>query len=295
MKVLIIGSNGFIGKSVQKVLSLEHEVFVANRQKSGEKSYKIDLLNPEIIEQVLREVQPDAVINCAGIINAADDFTLNITFTKNLLEAIIKSDIRLKRIIISGSAAEYGLIRSSDLPVGEETPLNATSEYGASKVLEEQTARKYAKQNSLPIVVARIFNPIGSGMKGRFLIPNLVQQISDYKNRQTDTIKINRLDSARDYVSVDDISNAFNALLKGEPTYFAYNIGSGVSTTNAGLLQMLLEDMNLANPQILQTSDIVEPLAAVQADISRLKKDFDWSPKVSLEKTIKEIIDEQHR
>jgi GDP-4-dehydro-6-deoxy-D-mannose reductase len=111
-----------------------------------------------------------------------------------------------------------------------------------------------------------------------------------------DSIELSRLDSARDYVSVDDIASAFGAIIEGNPTHAVYNIGSGVSTTNGELLDMLVNSYPIKkNIHIKQTSDIVEPLVAIQADIGRLANDFGWKPQTTLNDTVREIVYEQSR
>lgn len=291
MRILVVAADGFLGTNIKTELAKYHDVYTTSRhEKENEHTFFMDLTSPETIRRVLNIVQPDVIISCAGIVNASEDTDLNVVFTRNLLIEVSKMKTIPRRIIISGSAAEYGNITRDQLPVSETTPLSAHQGYGLSKLKEEETAHYLAMQYNLPVVVVRIFNPIGKGMGSRFLIPNLIKQILEYKKGQRDYIELSRLDSRRDYVSVSDIATAIRAITEGFPSYTTYNIGSGVSTSNEQLLHMLFKNMNLRNlPPVKQTSDIVEPLVAIQADIMRLTDDFKWKPSVKLEDTVREI------
>lgn len=296
MKVLVLGANGFIGKNVADILAVRHNVYRATREKKSSQpnSVYVDLLQPSTIKQALKQVKPDAIINCAGIIDTSLDTSLNVTFTKNLLQSVVDSGCSIKRIIISGSAGEYGLVEAKNIPVKETTPLNASSGYGLAKLQEEQIALKYSKEQNLPVTVVRIFNPIGPGMAKRFLVPRLMGQIKEFNDSKTKAIEINRLDSRRDYVSVKDIAEVINILIEHKPKHFVYNIGSSTSTSNGELMNLIFSASKLpSKPNIIETSDKEEPLVAIQADITRLVEEFGWQPKYTLEDTIRDIVNDQ--
>lgn len=296
MKVLVLGANGFIGKNVADTLTARHKVYRATREKklSQPNSVYIDLLQPDTIKQALNQIKPDAIVNCAGIIDASRDTSLNVTFTKNLLQSVIDSDCSIKRIIISGSAGEYGLVEAKNIPVKETTPLNASSGYGLAKLQEEQIALKYSKEQKLPVTVVRIFNPIGPGMSKRFFASRLVEQVKEFKDKKTKIIEVNRLDSKRDYFSVKDIAEVIDILIEHKPKHFIYNIGSGTSTSCSELMNFIFSASKLSSkPNVIETSDKEEPLVAIQADTTLLKEEFGWQPKYTLEDTVRDIVNDR--
>jgi NDP-hexose 4-ketoreductase len=293
MKVLIFGANGFIGKNVMRVLADKHEVHGAVREPSSQPNiHQADLLDKNSIRRTLEQVKPEVVINCSGIVDNSDASMQNIQFTTNLLEVIHELGLPVQRVIISGSAAEYGVVDKANIPVTEDAPLNAAAGYGLSKLKEERFALDFAKKHDLPVVVARIFNPIGAGMHERFLIPKLIAQVKDLKEGKRESLEVSRLDSKRDYVNIDDAARAIAVLAEQSPSQKVYNIGSGVATSNGQLLQIVIDYSELEqSPMITETSAEVEPLVAIQADVSRLQTEFQWRPQHSLEQTVKEIID----
>ncbi len=294
MRILIIGSAGFIGNAVKEVLSASYEVYGADRViRDRKNTYEIDLMDKTSIVNVLRKVQPQVVINCAGVVDNSDKAQLNVTFTANLLEAAKASGQQFERIIISGSAAEYGLVDAKDIPVSEDVPLNANSGYGLCKLQETSLALEYGGRHGLPVVVARIFNPIGLGMRARFLISNVIEQIEEVRKGTRNTIEVSRLDSRRDYINVRDIARAFAALAEGRPKQRVYNLGSGRSTSNEELIKLALKYSGLKLlPKIVQTSKDKEPLVAIQADITRIMGELNWEPTTTLDETLKEIMHE---
>lgn len=288
-KVLVVGT-GFIGRAVADTLGRNYEVYGASLHAgTGERQLPIDLRDRSSIRKVLEAVKPELVVNCAGIVGGpgAD---LNIAFTSNILEAIAALDLSVERLIVSGSAAEYGRVNPADLPVNEDVPLRADAGYGLSKVTEERTALMLGRKHEIPIVVARVFNPVGPHMGPKFLVSAVLRQIDAIRAGTADTIEVSRLDSERDYIHVDDIACAYEALLGGNLSHEAYNIGSGNATTNYRLVQCMLETAGLPDVEITETVADKEPQIATQADIKRIHSELGWKPRVSLEDAIRSIV-----
>ena len=290
MKVLLFGADGFIGNTVLGALRGEHEVVGAIRSDVPDEGYVlVDLLDRASISAAIKQVKPDIIISCAGVVENTEKADANPVFTGNILDEAKASGLVFKRIVISGSAAEFGLVDPSNIPVNEDAPLNANAGYGLSKVREEQVA---LAADGLPVVVARIFNPIGSAMHPRFLIPKLISQLEEVKAGERDAVEVSRLDSKRDYIDVRDVASAIISIATGEPTERVYNVGSGVATSNGELIELILEELKLdTKPAFVETSESPEALVAIQADISRIKDEFGWSPAYDIKDTVKEIVD----
>ena len=128
-------------------------------------------------------------------------------------------------------------------------------------------------------------------MHPRFLISRIMQQVQEVNAGTRDVIEISRLDSKRDYVYIGDVARALQALTEGQPKETVYNLGSGVSTSNDQLIELILNNSKLIRrPTITETSLQAEPLVAIQADISRLREEFGWRPLSTIEEAVKEII-----
>jgi len=91
----------------------------------------------------------------------------------------------VQTIEITSSSEVYG--KSADVPFREDGdmvfgPTTVTRwSYACSKAIDEFLALAYAREYGLPVVVARLFNTVGSRQIGRYgmVIPRLVQQCRD--------------------------------------------------------------------------------------------------------------------
>ncbi len=294
MKVLLFGSGGFIGRNVSDAMrEAGHEVIDTYRDAGERPGYSVDLLDPAAVEDVLEKAQPDVVVNCAGIVQNNEAAKANPVYTGNIIAGILANHLRLKRMVVLGSAAEYGVVEPDEVPVHEDTPQRAANDYGRSKVEEVNLALKHREESDLPIVVARVFNPLGTGMPERQLVPRLLGQIKEIKSGNRQAIEVSRTDADRDYIEVKDLARAIVRIATGDSVDSpVYNVGSGKKTSNGELIELLVRESDLpADTPVVETSDQPEPHFAAQADIGRLKA-LDWRPETPLGQTMKEIVDD---
>jgi len=105
MRVLVAGGDGFIGRNVSAVLQSQgHEVFRSARD-AGEGVVGINLLDKKEASQNVVSIQPDIIINCAGVVGNGD-FDDNVRISRNLLLAVGEAGLQLHRYIMCGSAGE---------------------------------------------------------------------------------------------------------------------------------------------------------------------------------------------
>jgi nucleoside-diphosphate-sugar epimerase len=293
MKVLVIGADGFVGRNVLKAVQEDPNLEVVSASRKSNTDYTIDLLNQESVHTVLNEVNPDVIVNCAGVVLNNEDSYKNGVFCKNIFESIIAAGKPYPRVIITGSAAEYGVVEDVNNSVHEDTPLNATSDYGKSKTEEVLLAQKYAKEYGIDVIVARIFNPIGPGMGEKFLLSSLRRQLEAFQRGEVSDINLSRLDSRRDYVDIRDIASAMHTFIVStrKDHHVVQNVGSGKLTTNGELIDALLDKVeHTEKPTIIETRDTPEPTYAAKADIRRIEAEFGWKPQYDLSTTMEDII-----
>jgi len=292
MRILVFGSSGFIGKSVVAALAADHEVYRGDRTSDGNKNgLAVDLLDQASVLEVLNSVKPEVVINCAGTVeNNEKALAINPVITLNIFQAIVLTKLPVKKVIISGSAGEYGIV-DKDGSVDEKVPLMGTSFYARSKVLESSVALAFSRLSGIPVVVTRIFNPIGAGMHPRFLLPNLIKQGWEIKAETRTRVELSRLDAKRDYINVLDIAEAIKLIAENDCPNTVYNIGSGNPITNGQLMEGILEQLGveLGKVTLVETSEMPEPNYAVHADITRMNTDFGWKPEYDIATTINQV------
>ena len=278
MKIAITGAAGFVGQHVMPLLKTHEGVEVLNLDiKDG-----IDVCDWENV----KDIKADLFIHLANKSYVPDSyeyprsfFDVNINSTLNILELARLNKAR----VIYFSSYVYG--HPEYLPINEEHPIQEFNPYSATKIMCEQMCRSYAQDLKLPVAVFRPFNIYGTGQNVQFLLPMMVHQLQGGK------IQVRDDRPKRDYIHIEDVASAveFMAFAEWKDTFAVYNIGSGKSYSVREVAEMLMrlwpqpvEYMATGETRPNEVLDTV-------ADISRLKR-MGWSPRISLEKGLKEMI-----
>src|SRR3989344_2342376 len=200
-KALITGIAGFAGSHLSEFL-LSKKIKVFGFYLPGHSTENVDhikdkinliacdLLNKKDVEDKVSKLNPDYVFHLAAFASPAQSFknprqTLenNIVGQLNLLEALVKIKSQAK-ILIVGSADEYGNVDASDLPIAEDTSLAPPSPYAVSKVAQDLLGLQFFLHHNLNIVRVRPFNHIGPRQSASFVVAAFASQIAQAsKNR----------------------------------------------------------------------------------------------------------------
>ena len=205
MKILVLGSEGFIGSNaVTYFIQHGHQVFAADIVIKEAANYTA--INPEFADfaRLFYNQKYDLCINATGAANvqfsfkhAALDYTLNVSNVFHILEAIRQFNPSCKFINFS-SAAVYG--NPKTLPIKENALLNPLSPYGWHKVQSEQVCNEFYTFFGIPTLSLRVFSAYGPGLKKQ-LFWDLYQ-----KSRQTEIVSIYGTgNESRDFIYIDDL------------------------------------------------------------------------------------------
>jgi len=156
IKILIIGANSISSRYLHSLIKGSDKEFYfcdltdPYDNNLANKWFKADLLNFENVFKIIEEVSPDQIYNFAGSFSNDYnvDYNVNVLLPKNILDSIINLKINT-RVLLIGSAAEYGIINEKDNPIKEDYKLNPVSIYGLTKVFQ-------AKKNIMKIKFADI-------------------------------------------------------------------------------------------------------------------------------------------
>ncbi|MCE6990959.1 NAD(P)-dependent oxidoreductase [Dyadobacter sp. CY323] len=219
MKILVIGSKGFIGSHLVTFLKAQQETVVYECDVvvdyEKENYFLIDSTNADY-HSIFQNNVFDACINCSGAASVPDslknpfrDFTLNTYNVVKLLDAIRLSQPDCKFINLS-SAAVYG--NPSTLPIREILPCKPISPYGIHKAQAEEICLSFSTYYNVPTCSLRIFSAFGNGLKKQ-LFWDLFQ-----KAKKADKIELFGTGlETRDFIHVDDVCKAIYCCLEKTP------------------------------------------------------------------------------
>jgi len=290
MKILIIGSEGFIGGHLKRFFSNLHEVYGGDVQDFGssENYFRLDKQNSDF-EVLFSKIKFDVCINASGngsvpisLNKPVFDFELNVTNTIKILDAIRIHNPECKYINLS-SAAVYG--NPVDLPIKEISDLKPLSPYGWHKLYAEQICREYYYLYNIQTINLRLFSVYGENLKKQ-LFWDLYQKCL----RSNEVELFGSGSETRDFIYVDDLINAVdcviqNGLFNGE----AVNVASGIETKIKDVATIFINEIN--SDISLKFNMIVKPGDPLhwRADISLLKS-FGFNNQVSIENGLKNVV-----
>ena len=298
-KILIMGACGFVGKYLIDELKDDNYDIIAcdinnkNIKYNNVKFHEINILNKEDINNIIKEYNPDYVVNLAAISSVAlswsmprKTFEVNVIGTLNILEAIKEYNNKCK-ILLIGSSEEYEAKQS---PLKETDKINSNNPYGISKIAQENLAKLYKEKYGLNIVCTRSFNHIGVGQLDQFVIPSFCKQVAQIdKTNKPGNIYVGNLSAYRDISDVKDIVKVYRALLENETDELVYNVGSGNSYKIEELLQYIIS-LSKQPVKIVVDKNKLRPIDTpyICCDNTKTKEYFENS---DIKLTIKEIYE----
>lgn len=241
MKVLITGTSGFTGNFLaQNLINSGYDVHGLSSNIDTNtvltNKHLCNLLDFAELQNVVKEVKPEAVIHLAGISNVAhgnaeDIYRGNLFGSRNLLESLLTKSGSIKSVLLASSAYVYGSRREGEMD--ENSPLDPTNDYAVSKLAMEYMAKLYS--NRLPITIVRPFNYTGVGQSLNFLLPKIV----DHIKRKAPVIELGNLEVARDFSDVRMVAKYYQKLLEApNVSGEVFNICSGRAYTIQEILTL---------------------------------------------------------
>ncbi len=289
--ILIIGSEGFIGKHLRTYFENEKMNVVCCDVVSIQRENYYQLVNTQSdLSAILERTKFEVCINAAGSAhvqfsysNHYNDFSLNSVLVFTILSCIKNTNPECRFLNFS-SAAVYG--NPAALPVSESQPTSPLSPYGWHKLYSEQICKEFFTFFNIPTISLRVFSAYGPGLRKQ-LFWDLYQ-----KSRKSNVLNLYGTGhESRDFIYIDDITNAVQCILdNGEFNGDAINIGSGYEATISDVAKNYLSHFG-KDTTVNFSGDIKEgdPLNW-RADISILKS-LGFKQKTSLDQGIKNYFD----
>lgn len=297
MKILITGGAGFIGSHlVDRLIKEGHRVVVIDnssdrrRQKNkNPKFYKINIGDLKIC-QIFKKEKPEIVFHLAGPINLRRPFNDPLFLKsadllgnlRNLLEGARRAGVKKFIYVSSGGAicADAKLI-----PTPENYPCQPKTLYGLANLLIEKYVYVYCRSYNLNYAILRLSNAYGPRQWSSGIIPSMISSII---NRKKIIIDGNGR-QIRDLIFVDDIIDALLLVAFSKKSNVLYNVASGVGVGINGLLSQTAKILN-RKARVVYNKRFADVKKSI-LDISKIKAEIHWRPKVDLSAGLRKTID----
>ena len=307
---LVTGGCGFIGSNFirqlrredagRRVLNLDLLTYAGNLENlsdlESDEGYEFvrgNIRDREFVERLFAERDIDEVVHFAAeshvdrsLLGPGVFARTNVEGTLVLLQAARDAwkDGKGRFLMVStdevyGSLGETGSFR-------EDTPLDPSSPYSASKAAADLFCLAYHRSWGLPVMITRCSNNYGPFQFPEKLIPLMMQRAS----RDLSLPVYGDGKNVRDWIHVDDHNRALRAVLeRGEPGR-VYNIGADRELTNLEIIGIILEQLGKGEDLIEFVEDRPGHDRRYAMDSTRIRKELGWSPRVDFAEGIRSTI-----
>jgi dTDP-glucose 4,6-dehydratase len=308
LRVAILGGAGFMGGNFVRYLvrNLEdalilvydkltyagrienlHDVNESNRLRF----VKGDICDEELLKHVLREFQPDIVINFAAethvdrsINNPAPFLQTNVLGVFVVLEVLRKLDVGIVNI---SSDEVYGDLHGVNGKADETWPLNPSNPYSASKASGDMLIKAYGRTYGLKYIIVRPSNNYGPYQHPEKLIPRTVIRLLLGKPA---TIYGDG-SQVRDWLYVEDFCKALHTIIAKGSSYEIYNVCPNQFASVREIVEKVVKIMNKD-----RTRDIIFIRGRPGEDrryameCSKVRE-LGWRPETTLEQGLRKTIE----
>ena len=298
IRSIVTGGAGFIGSNlVDKLVSKGHFVTVLDNLSTGRlsnishhKNKTVKFINTDIsksknLSKIIKG--HSFIFHLAGLADIVPSienpdkyFNANVSGTLNLLKAC--KNLNIKKLIYAASASCYGIPKI--YPTNENSKLDPKYPYALTKLLGEELVMHWSNVYNMPNISLRFFNVYGlrsrtTGAYGAVFGVFLAQKLA---NKPLTIVGNGK--QTRDFIHISDLVDViYKASIKKNLKGKIFNLGSGKETTVNEIAKII------GGKKINVPKRPGEPERSM-ADISKIKKELGWKPKVSIKKGIHELL-----
>ena len=244
----------------------------------------------------------DAIVHLAAIASGSEArqdpgraWVVNAAGTARLMDAAVSlRDVGGvdPLVLVVSSAEVYG--DGPATPRVETDPLVPQSPYAASKLAAEVAALEAWRRAGLRVVIARAFPHTGPGQSLLYVVPAFIQRLRAARAADAARVATGNLEPVRDLLDVRDVVQAYVALLQHGVPGEAYNVSRGEGVTLRELFTRLAELVGarvepVTDPALMRSGDI----RYLVGNAGKLKDATGWSPRITLEQTLREMVNAQ--
>jgi GDPmannose 4,6-dehydratase len=315
-RVLITGGKGQDGTLLRQLLEHEGiEVFSFGRPPENRGlmpggaplannsfEFNVDLSNFHNCLNSVGSLNPDTIFHLAAIhapghvmgsaawtSNHELTYKTHVTITKNLINAIIETNIK-SQLIVAGSSRMYTPLDTT-LFVNESTATNPIDYYGATKVLAWDTLIAERNRTGLTLKMAILFNHESKLRKEGYLFRDLAKQIKLFESGKQDHIEVRDPEFRGDWHSAHDTVEGLRLLATQEKTTDLVLASGKLMSVSDIVSNYFAVYLPNRSPRVISkvTGDHQKNQLSVVGDIG-LAENLGWRPSHTLTNVLREMV-----
>ncbi len=293
MKVLITGGAGFIGSHLaDRLVERNDNVLVIDNYATGRKDNLTSgdnltvvegtIADTDLVNRLFSEFKPDVVVHAAAAYREPDDWAedarTNVLGSANVVQAAKANGV--KRLIYFQTALGYGL-KPIEQPITLNHPLRPG---GSSYAISKTAGENYVELGGLDFLSFRLANAYGPR--------NLSGPLPTFFQRLTTGKPCFVMDTRRDFVYIDDLTNVVLKAIDGAGQSGYYHVSSGSDYAIKELFDATVKalDMKLAQDVEVRPRN-PDDAYTILLDPSKTNQTFDWQVTTPLEEGVRAAID----
>lgn len=258
-RVFVTGGAGFIGTHVvRKLLEQGRQVTVfdnlsvgrADSVPAGATLVIGDVADADAVQRAMAGHEQVLHLAARVAIRSSFDFAVedtltNVVGTAAVMRAVARSG-SVRRVVAASSMAVYA-DSATPTPIGEDHPTRPVSPYGISKLALEQLVHGMAPAAGASSTVLRFFNTYGPGQALSPYVGAVTIFTHALRRGETPTV-FGDGGQCRDFVHVDDVSQACLLALAADANSTTMNVGTGIATSVNEVVALVQATLGTALP-----------------------------------------------
>ena len=310
MKIIVTGGAGFIGGNFVHYMLKEHPEYqiicldkltYAGNMETLEPVMdnpnftfvKADIADRDAVYALFEKEKPDVVVNFAAESHVDRSITdpgiflqTNIIGTGVLLDACRIYGIKRYHQVSTDEVYGDLPLDRPDLFFTEETPLNTSSPYSASKASADLLVMAYHRTYGLPTTISRCSNNYGPYHFPEKLIPLMIANALNDKPLPV----YGKGENVRDWLYVEDHCRAIDMIIHKGRVGEVYNIGGHNERTNLQVVKTVLKELGKSEDLITYVTDRPGHDRRYAIDPAKIHAELGWEPLTLFDEGIKKTV-----
>ena len=307
MSLLITGGAGFIGSNLvrylleyrdEPIVVLDALTYAGNLESlegaiDGVRCHfvKGSITDPDMVGETIRKHQVSTILHLAAeshvdrsIASAAPFIETNVQGTLVLLEAAREHNV--KRFVHVSTDEVYGSLEPGDAPFTEQSQIDPSSPYSASKAASDHLVQAFVRTHGLDAVITRCSNNYGPYQFPEKFIPLMILNARD--GRELPIYGDGR--QVRDWLHVEDHCRAIVLAMENGIAGHVYNIGGHGERENIAVARQILTDLDRSEDLLTHVTDRPGHDRRYAIDPTLAENELGWKPAWTFEAGLEATI-----